>query len=43
VEGQPDALEECYASDEGLQAQITEARAHPEVECHDRPVALRES
>jgi len=30
VEGQPDAIDERYASDEGLQAQIAEARAHPE-------------
>lgn len=30
VEGQPDALAERYASDEGLQAQVAEARAHPD-------------
>jgi hypothetical protein len=30
VEGQPEAVEERYANDGGLQAQIAEARAHPE-------------
>lgn len=30
VEAQPDALEDRYARDGGLQSQIAEARAHPE-------------
>lgn len=30
VESQPDALEDRYARDTGLQSQIAEARAHPE-------------